>query len=312
MTAIHPPAAPRVIFIRGITPRSGTNYLRDLLLLHPACERARSPVWEDFALDDAAVLDRYIHRLGTRWPQAWGVQDTNVDADLWRGLGNGLIEALIEQQPGRTTVAKTPSVRGLGYFFRLFPEEPLLLLVRDGRSVVESLTVSFGRSFDQAAAEWTRGAKGILRFRKQYAAEEGTRWLLVRYENLLSDAPAELSRILAFAALDPAAIAADVVKSLPVRGSSSFGARPSGVHWQPVPQDESFQPARRWAGWCDERHARFNWIVGEAMEELGYELQDPGRPSLRGRLGHHARDALTAVARARLTTRRQVGARIRR
>ena len=47
--------SPRPIFILGIMPRSGTNFLHQLITLHPAC--VSSPVWEDFLIYPAPLLD---------------------------------------------------------------------------------------------------------------------------------------------------------------------------------------------------------------------------------------------------------------
>src|SRR5215208_2064957 len=48
------------IFIHGILPRSGTNFLWDLLLLHPDLTRAREPVNEDLFLAHSAPLVRFV------------------------------------------------------------------------------------------------------------------------------------------------------------------------------------------------------------------------------------------------------------
>lgn len=270
-------ARPRVIFIRGITQRSGTNYLRDLVTLHPQCCHARQPIWEDFSLDDAAHLDRYVARLSRRWPPAWGVPEAEIRAQLLREFGDALVRSLVAnpKRPGVITVAKTPSVRGLRHYFDMFPDDPLLVLVRDGRSVVESSMRSFGQSFERAAHDWVSGADTVVRFREQHGSTEGTRWLLLRYEDVVRDVRTTIRRIVDFMGLDPDAIDISKASSLPVRGSSSFRTQDGNVNWTRVPKDESFKPLERSAAWDDERHRRFNRIAGEQMTELGYQLAGP-------------------------------------
>ena len=63
---------------------------------------------------------------------------------------------------GRPTrlVTKTPTVKNLGLFFQLFPTSKLLVLVRDGRSVVESAVRTFDRPYGHAAREWASSSPG--------------------------------------------------------------------------------------------------------------------------------------------------------
>jgi hypothetical protein len=44
------------IFIHGVLPRSGTNFLWHLLLLHPDCAPAVLPVYEDLFLEHSDHL----------------------------------------------------------------------------------------------------------------------------------------------------------------------------------------------------------------------------------------------------------------
>ena len=295
---------PRVIFVRGVTPRSGTNYLRDLLVLHPACRKARAPIWEDFALDAAVLLEEYVRRLAAKWPKGWAVP-AEVGSDVLRALGDSLIVSLIGDDPDATVVAKTPSVTGLDSFPRLFPDDRLVLLVRDGRDVVVSLERSFGWSFEHALREWTRGAESIIRFRDANKAQEGTRWQLVRYEDVLSDVASSIAALVSFTGLAEGLLDVEEARRLPVRGSSTFGSTEGGVHWRPTEQDATFNPVRRWGDWDLQRHARFNWVAGEAMQELGYELMRDAKVSS-GRLRNRAIDVQATLAAGGRAARRRV------
>jgi hypothetical protein len=269
---------PRVLFIRGVTQRSGTNFLRDVLLLHPDSVPARAPIWEDFALDEVRLLERYVDRTAARWPEAWSVPKRPLAAEISAELGSAVVRSMIGVREGKTTIAKTPSVQGLESFSRFFPDERLILLVRDGRDVIESMVRTFGWSFERALHTWTVSANAIIRFRHQRAGDEGRTWMLVRYEDALNDAIAQTERICDLAGLARGQIAADDVARLPVRGSSRFATDSGAVHWRPVTPDESFRPVAHWADWTRAAHERFTFVAGQAMRELGYAV-DPGEPT---------------------------------
>lgn len=269
---------PSVLFIRGITQRSGTNFLRDLLLLHPSCVPARAPIWEDFALDDVRLLDAYIERTAARWPESWSVPKHLVAGEISAELGSAVVRSMIGVQQGKTTIAKTPSVQGLETFSRFFPDERLVLLVRDGRDVVESMVRSFGWSFERALHTWTVAANAIIRFRQRRARDEDRTWTLVRYEDVLNDAIAQVDRICDFAGLPGGQITAADVAKLPVRGSSTFATDDGAVHWRPVTPDGSFRPTAHWSDWTRATHERFTFVAGQAMRDLGYAI-GPSEPT---------------------------------
>ena len=306
MPSIDPTS--RTVFIRGVTPRSGTNYLRDLLLLHPDLRPARAPIWEDFALDDAAVLHEYSRRLSSHWLPAWGIDVEQVAESLMRRFGDAVVQTLVGEEPGHY-LAKTPSAAGLEHFPVMFPGHHLVLLVRDGRDAVESLVRSFGWSFERALRAWRIGAEQILAFRDGHLEEQDHSWLLLRYEDVLTDPAATTAAVFRLAGLSPFLIDTSASEALPVRGSSATRRDDGAVSWEPVPRDAAFAPIRRWADWDNRRHRRFGWVAGEAMRAFGYELEAPGSPALPGKLGHHVRDAVTAAELEARRLRRKARAR---
>ena len=68
----HSRSVPDPIFILGISQRSGTNFLFNLLGLHPDCERV-GPIWENFLLNDAQLLVDYADAVYRRWSADWDV-----------------------------------------------------------------------------------------------------------------------------------------------------------------------------------------------------------------------------------------------
>jgi protein-tyrosine sulfotransferase len=258
------------IFILGIMPRSGTNFLWDLLCLHPQCAPARGPIREDFFLEASDHLMAYTREVRERWDPMWGVFDDDLIRRFHESLGDGLISFLwVERE--RRLLAKTPSVQHLDRFFTFFPRAHLIVLVRDGRSVVQSCMSTFGWDFDRAARNWAAGADEIRRFLAE-GRHPSDRFLLVRYEDLLDDLRGSLSSILRFLDLDHSDFDFGAAAGLPVRGSSFyFGAGRASVHWEPVESGPDFDPKERWRAWGPTMHERFDWIAGEQMRFFGYE-----------------------------------------
>ena len=97
---------PRPIFILGIMPRSGTNFLHQLITLHPDC--VASHVWEDFLIYPAPLLDAYAHALYSEWTPLTTEKLEPVMASpldtLFHHLGEGLLSFLEPQQSPLKTV----------------------------------------------------------------------------------------------------------------------------------------------------------------------------------------------------------------
>jgi protein-tyrosine sulfotransferase len=279
------------IFILGIAPRCGTNYLHDLIRLHPDCESASSVLEEDNLLANAHLLTKYVDGVARWWKQHWGSDELQAEKEaLAQHVGDGLIAFLLAQverrkqlagknggdRRPRRLVTKTPTVKNLALFSRLFPTSHLIVLIRDGRSVVESAVRTFERPYAHAAREWAESAQIIQDYCQQ---EQGKRFLLVRYEDLYSNVERELRRIFKYLQLDPDSYDYASAANLPVRGSSTLRGQPSahevpwvarGIHWDPVEKPANFNPVERWANWSRSKHERFNWLAGERLEKFGY------------------------------------------
>jgi hypothetical protein len=273
--------------------RSGTNFLYDLICLHPDCARVEA-IWEDFALARADRLQDYASAVAAAWHGDWDPDGEHRRA-LLRRLGEGVVRFLAdrvaprEETPLRYTVSKTPSVENLEALAD-FPGARAIVIARDGRDVVESGMRSFEWRFRDAAREWARAAERIAA-----ARECGVPFLLVRYEDLLADLEGELRRIFDHLDLNPQRVDFAAAARLPVRGSSSFGVGDGGVHWSPVAKTADFQPVNRWAGWTRRRRQRFLWLAGDRMRELGYSDLEPPRHPLAWQLANRLCDGALAL-----------------
>jgi hypothetical protein len=80
------------IFVLGIHFRSGTNFLYDLLCLHPSCD-ASTPLPEDYLLDHADLLVEYVDSVS--WTSRTHCKaEVNQDM-LFQCLGGGLASFLV-------------------------------------------------------------------------------------------------------------------------------------------------------------------------------------------------------------------------
>ena len=279
----------QIIFILGITPRSGTNFLQDLLCLHPDC--GAGPIREDFLLHYADFLIQYVNVLSAIW-KGW-IDEENLLNLLYNSLGNGLssflqaqtnekwLKIALEKEPDvahifkelpKRLVTKTPSINNLDKFFNLFPESHLLIIVRDGRAVAESFVKSFGGNYELATKKWAEAANKISEFISKNQ-QENSNFYIVKYEKLSNNPEQELQNIFNFLNLNSDCYDFNAVAKSSVRGSSSFRGQDRSLHWKAVEKTQEFNPNLRWNHWNQFRHQRFNWIAGEYLVKFGYEKQ---------------------------------------
>jgi Sulfotransferase family len=278
-------AAGEAIFVLGVTRRTGTNYVYDLVNLHPDVA-PRPPIREDNLVHNAGDLVRYVRSCADEW---WCTPEeaARESALLLRSLGNGILSFLQADITTKRVVTKSPSVRNIGSFFDLFPNACILIAVRDGRSVVESALRSWtDLSADDVAHEWADGARDLLTFLDKHA--DNPRAHVVRYERLLTELDVEVERLLQACNLDRSRFDLAAARALPLRGSSTDRGGAEKLHWDPVARPASFGGLVRWSGWSDDQHRRFNAIAGAEMRAFGYDLREvPEPPSARG-VGRYA------------------------
>ena len=278
------------IFILGITPRSGTNFLQDILCLHPYC--GAGPVREDFLLHYANYIKSYINNLSHTW-RGW-IDNEEFTNLLYFNIGNSLVSFLKEQtnekwlnialqrepllshifkpSPQRL-VSKTPSVENLNCFFKMFPNCQLIIIVRDGRSVAESYVKSFNGYYEIAMREWAKAAQDILSFIENNQNYNNKKYYVVKYEDLCNNTQEELLKIFDFLGLNSGLYSFEEADKSPVRGSSSFQGDDKFLHWKSVHKTSNFNPNSRWNHWSQKLHQRFNWIAGEYLVKFGYETK---------------------------------------
>ncbi len=259
------------IILLSACPRSGSNYLENLLLLHPQCRKSKVP--EDFFLANSETLLNFCRSVADSWDD-WWLQRLGGASRLAVHIGTALLRFAdpgLEQEGSVSDfrlILRSPTTDGIATAATLFPKARVLVLVRDGPATVESGRRSFSWPYEEAMLAWRQSIRRVFSF---LASADGPHCRLIRFEDLTADVAREIARVMAFVGLDPALYPFDRVDEIPVFGSSSFGrADGEEVHWRPVPKDPSFDPVARAQSWPAHRLARFSWLAGTEQRKLGY------------------------------------------
>ena len=271
---------PKICFILGINQRSGTNFIYRLLGEHPSCA-ASGPIWEDHFLRHSKMLIDYANALFKSWNPIWEVEKKIGGQEmLLRHFGDAIehflrlqvIRDFPHQIPPKLLLTKTPNVIGLDNFFDLFPGAYLILLVRDGRAVVESGVRSFDWNYEDAMWKWRAAARAILSFQEKHRTAK-KKFIILKYEDLVMNEKHELLKLFGFLGLDPELFDFNSTKALGVTGSSESRKQGAPIFWKEVTQKKAdFDPLARFANWDRKKQERFNWIAGQDMTRLGYDL----------------------------------------
>lgn len=257
------------IFIVSPLPRSGTNFLWEMLRRHPCCVPVRSPLWEDYVLKNAHHLERFVVSAQESWDPVWGETEA-LGQELLARLGSAVIGFLSSDPAGRL-VTKSPTVENVELFPRVFPGSDLVLLIRDGRDVVASGMRTFGWNLAGAARAWAQATERALRSIDDAGA---ARAHVVRFEDLVAAPWERLCSLMTDLGLDPGGYDPEEIARIPVRGSAFHrGTGRADTHWDPVPRAASFDPVGRWKAWPQDEVALFESIAGPVLRRLGYECE---------------------------------------
>jgi protein-tyrosine sulfotransferase len=266
------------IFIHGVLPRSGTNYLADLLARHPHISAHPHRFWEFPLLsttDNVMELQNDFARIYKKNAEVL----TPLEFSAY--LNSGLLRFLQQSVcPQKTMLFKFPFVHFIEFFRMLFPRDYQILLLRDGRDIISSSLRTFGtglrkKKFSAYCREWDYATRSILRYEDNGTLSE-PRTIIVRYEKLYSDTEDSVRQILSRTDLDLDLDEYEFrdLRGIPVRGSSSLPNDEGQVNWQPTERPASFNPIGRWEDWSARKKRRFKAIAGRTLIAAGYETND--------------------------------------
>lgn len=248
------------IFIGG-EGRSGTTLLRVMLDSHSAI--ACGP--ETHFLVDPAFQEfhRHFQEKWSRRAAGYGYGERDIDV-LFGEFARTWFETYMRRRGKRRWADKTPqNIHVMAYLWRLFPTARFIHMIRDGRDVACSIMAqTWGPNSVTAAAK--RWVDCIGKGRVHHG--DKSRYLELRYENLVRNPERELRRVMTFVGeqWEPGMLEywrgehdlADLTES-----SASQVRRPLYL-----------DSIGRWQAEMSTRQLRvFHRIAGGTLAELGYQ-----------------------------------------
>lgn len=256
------------IFIQGVMPRCGSNYVAKLLAYHPDVHPYPNDIHEFPVLKHTDNLLRMQDGFFADYPHNKTLMGR---IDFLPLFGASLISYLQTFSPDNyALLLKTPHVDNLNLFFSLFPHEHLVVVLRDGRDVVRSTMKTWpGKyAFDRVCRSWDSSAKKILRF---HAFHEKTDrpYLLVKFEDVFHDPHRFILDACEKFNLNERVYPYEKINQTPVIGSSSL-MTDGKVTWKGIQKPKNFNPIGRWNAWTLKQKETFRRYAGDTLKETGY------------------------------------------
>ena len=256
---------PATIMVFGVAPRSGTNYIGNVISNHPDVSAYPNEIYEVPFLRITNKLKSFQDAFFDDYYR--NIENMNKN-DFLPLFGSSFIAHLYSYIPkGKTMLVKEPDTRFLRYFPYVFPHEHLLLVLRDGRDVVDSTIRTWpSMDFKKICQRWSDSTKLILKFQRKY----NERYLLIKYEDMLDKPKHYMTNILMHYKLDVDSYPFEKIESMPIVGSSTASKKGDEVSWKPIPASKSFKPTNKWNNWTAKQKNDFKTIAGEALIEAKY------------------------------------------
>lgn len=264
------------LFIIG-SPRSGTTWLQLMIGAHSQVSTAA----------ELRIFNAYLHR----WIRAWEEESNNIQkGTIFQGLPMlisaeelyDFLKSFLEFIYGRVLATNPEATHILdkhpGYTLhteminKFFPQARFIHIIRDGRDVAVSMVeahnkMGFGTgTIYESSIEWKRHIQMGRRARKY-----GSRYLELRYEDLLMDCVSTLETVFRFCGLPyNKSVISEIVSdheferikqerktAVPnVNAPRGFYRKGKAGSWR-----EEFSPMQRYI---------FNRLAGDLLTDLGY------------------------------------------
>lgn len=275
------------VFIVGC-PRSGTSFLYHLLLSAGGFARFHTqmnvfdvlePIFGD--LSSPANKKKMMQEwLRSKAFAVSGLNSQDIEAKIMAECQNGsdfirlVMDAVAQQQGVDRWIDSTPTnVPHMLRIARDFPQASFVHIIRDPRDVALSLDKrqwtrplpwDKHRSLLAAAVYW----EWIVRKGRKYGARLGSRYVEVRYEDLVEQPETPLKKLGDFLLHD--------LDYSRIRETSVGSVKKPLTSFKEDLKEGHFSPVGRWKEKFPADQLRwFEGLAGRYMQELGYTLSDP-------------------------------------
>jgi hypothetical protein len=279
------------VFIIGC-PRSGTSFLYHLLLSSGGFAEFHTQM-NVFDVLEPIFGDLRIPQSKKKMMREWlrskafaasGLEAADVEAKVMAGCNSGsdflrivMGEVACKQSVDRWIDSTPTNIPHMMRISRDFPDAQFIHVIRDARDVALSLDQLHWsrplpwdkkRSLLAAGIYW----EWIVRKGRKFGAMLGAKYMEVRYEDLVEQPPSSLKKIGEFLGHD-----LDYVRIQQVGIGS---VRKPLTAFQAELREGRFNPIGRWRNkFPADQLVRFEELVGQYLEHLGYALSQPGHKS---------------------------------
>ena len=251
------------IFINGILRRSGTNFLNQLLLLHPEVKQPSIKIRENWFLEYTSQLEYYTNSLDSHWKnKKWKGYSYNLN-NFKKEFGDCLLNFLKNHEDfsSQQLLTKTPSFSNLDKFDAYFPDSKLILVIRNPFDVAASTYKTWHTPIKRILLQWQQS---VL---EAYRLEQKAQAFIVRYEDLITDSELQVENCLSYLNLDNTTYPWEEVNKLPVFGSSDQGSS-----WKVTQKNSDFKSVNKWEGLTKELMNELEKNNNEAINAyFGYD-----------------------------------------
>ncbi len=256
---------PASIIIHGVMRRSGTNYVGDLLNLHPDLCGFPNQIWEvPFLKTTGNLLDAQNEFLNGYHRN----RERIGEGEFLPLFGASFIAYLYSFVPeDKRMLLKVPSVEYIAYFKNVFPFEKAIVLQRDGRDVVASTIRTWpNMNFQDVCYSWKTAQEEIIKFIHDSNSEQ---ICFCKFEDAVQDAQKFVKSVFQKLKIDDDRFPYDEIGNLPVKGSSELKVG-GKVTWKAQERPKNFNPIGRWTNWNNQQKRTFKNICGETLIKAGY------------------------------------------
>ena len=262
------------VFIIG-SPRSGTSAISHALAMHPEFWTSNE---SDFLLPFCeGDLIKRAHQMSWEHPESGWARRCDVSYEEFAAyFGYGIDQLFLSRSEGKRWIDQTPTYTMIvDQLAMMFPRAKFLHIVRDGRTVVNSminsgfdklgLNIAWAKDFAQACKAWAVHVNIAKAF---HEANPG-RCLEVGYEKLVVDPLGVFRTVFDF--LDAANCPKSAHYINTVRINSSFD-KGFGAVVEKQQDDKRPNGDELWEQWSKKQRRWFVKEAAETMQRMGYSF----------------------------------------